>query len=108
MSDEIYTPSVESIHTAAQCWCDPETSSIEMDTRLAMAFARRLDEVKADLEAVQIVGDTMKRERDELVAAVLKYVGPHVHRMWGAILVGIVLKCDFKDSEAELAKRRAQ
>lgn len=27
---------------AAQCWCEPETSSIEMDTRLAEAFARRL------------------------------------------------------------------
>ncbi len=27
---------------AAQCWCDPETSGIEMDTRLAEAFAKRL------------------------------------------------------------------
>jgi hypothetical protein len=27
---------------AAQCWCDKETSSITMDTRLAEAFARRL------------------------------------------------------------------
>lgn len=28
---------------AAQCWCDDETSSIEMDSRLAEAFARRLE-----------------------------------------------------------------
>ncbi len=28
---------------AAQCWCDEETSDIEMDTRLADAFARRLE-----------------------------------------------------------------
>lgn len=27
---------------AAQCWCDEETQSIEMDTRLAEAFAKRL------------------------------------------------------------------
>ena len=27
---------------AAQCWCDPETSDIVMDTRLAEAFAKRL------------------------------------------------------------------
>lgn len=27
---------------AAQCWCDAETSGIEMDARLAEAFARRL------------------------------------------------------------------
>ena len=27
---------------AAQCWCDPETGMIEMDSRLAEAFAKRL------------------------------------------------------------------
>lgn len=27
---------------AAQCWCNDETSGIEMDARLAEAFARRL------------------------------------------------------------------
>ncbi len=30
---------------AAQAWCKPSTSSIEMDTRLAEAFAETLDEV---------------------------------------------------------------
>ncbi|WP_454826082.1 hypothetical protein [Paraburkholderia xenovorans] len=29
-------------HLAAQCWCEPETSGIEMDARLAEAFARAL------------------------------------------------------------------
>ncbi|MFM0515350.1 hypothetical protein [Paraburkholderia sp. RL17-373-BIF-A] len=29
-------------HIAAQCWCEPETSGIEMDVRLAEAFARAL------------------------------------------------------------------
>ncbi len=36
-------PSTSSIHAAAQCWQDEETSSIEMDSRLARAFAKRLD-----------------------------------------------------------------
>ena len=30
---------------AAQAWCQPETSGIEMDARLAEAFAAILDEV---------------------------------------------------------------
>jgi len=30
------------IEIAAQCWCDDETSNIEMDARLANAFATRL------------------------------------------------------------------
>jgi len=30
---------------AAQCWCDPETSHIEMDVNLAEAFAKRLNVV---------------------------------------------------------------
>lgn len=32
----------EARETAASCWCDKETSGIEMDSRLAEAFARRL------------------------------------------------------------------
>jgi hypothetical protein len=35
---------------AAQCWCDPDTSGIEMDSRLAEAFVRRLRPILADLE----------------------------------------------------------
>jgi hypothetical protein len=45
---EIELPSDESLQTAAHCWCDPETKGIEYDSRLAVAFAWRLDEVKAD------------------------------------------------------------
>ena len=40
-------PSNQSIEIAAQCWCDKETSMIEMDSRLAMAFAKRLDAAQA-------------------------------------------------------------
>ena len=29
---------------AAQCWCDPRTSGIEMDVRLAEVFAEKLDQ----------------------------------------------------------------
>ncbi len=41
------SPSKNSMQLASQCWCDDDTSSIEMDTRLATAFAKRLDELKA-------------------------------------------------------------
>ena len=34
-----------SLRKAAQAWCTPETSSKEMDTELAAAFAEILDEI---------------------------------------------------------------
>jgi hypothetical protein len=34
---------VISLELAAQCWCDEDTSNIEMDSHLANAFAKRLD-----------------------------------------------------------------
>lgn len=40
MSD--FTFMDEARHLAAQCWCDAETSSIQMDSRLAEAVARRI------------------------------------------------------------------
>lgn len=36
-------PSAEATAAAARCWCDADTSSIEMDSRLATAFAKRID-----------------------------------------------------------------
>lgn len=38
-------PTRLSIETAAKVWCRPECSSIEMDARLATAFAEVLDEI---------------------------------------------------------------
>jgi hypothetical protein len=32
----------EALQIAGQCWCDPETSNIEVDIRLANAIAKRL------------------------------------------------------------------
>jgi hypothetical protein len=47
-----------SLGLAAQCWCDEDTSGIEMDSHLAIAFAKRLDakdkqiaELKEQVEA---------------------------------------------------------
>lgn len=45
--------SKESIEIAAQCWCDEETSMIEMDTRLATAFAKRLDVKKKEVDRLK-------------------------------------------------------
>jgi len=49
--NEAKKPSEKSLQKAAQCWCDEETSSIEMDIRLATAFAKRLDEAAERYEA---------------------------------------------------------
>jgi len=38
----------KSIHLAAQAWCTPETSGIEMDTVLATAFADIIDKYAID------------------------------------------------------------
>ena len=38
---------------AAQCWCDPETEMIEMDARLAEAFAKRLKDKDARIAELQ-------------------------------------------------------
>lgn len=38
--DDHWMPQAREI--AAQCWCDEETSGIEMDARLAEAMARRI------------------------------------------------------------------
>lgn len=47
-------PSEESLQTAAQCWCDPTTSDRVMDEKLAVVFATKLDEVKAENKEVRI------------------------------------------------------
>lgn len=44
---------------AAQCWCDKETSSIEMDDRLAKAFALRLAEKMDRINKLIEAGDVM-------------------------------------------------
>ncbi len=38
-------PSEKALHIAARCWCDDETQHIEMDSRLATAFAKRIHEL---------------------------------------------------------------
>lgn len=43
----------ESLEIAAQCWCDAETKSIEMNVPLAEAFAKRLDEKQTSIDELQ-------------------------------------------------------
>jgi len=38
------------LEMAAQCWCGDETRSITMDTRLAKAFAERLEPMLDDMD----------------------------------------------------------
>lgn len=51
----------EACQIAAQCWCDAETAHIEMDVRLAEAFARRLLLIRAEAleEAARIAQSTV-------------------------------------------------
>jgi len=49
----------ESLQIAAQCWCAPETSMIEMDSRLAIAFSKRL------MEASKVAGTTVRSVGEE-------------------------------------------
>lgn len=52
-------PREDAIHLAAECWCDEETSHKEMDATLAMAFAKRL-------EVIMQERDALKAQVDEL------------------------------------------
>lgn len=50
-------PSEEAMDIASRCWCDKETREVEMDTRLAFAFAKRIDRALKiiDLSARKLV-----------------------------------------------------
>jgi hypothetical protein len=49
----------QALEIAAQCWCDEQTSHIEMDTVLATAFAKRLL--------------VLMQQRDDLTADAMRY-----------------------------------
>lgn len=44
---------LNNLEIAAQVWCDEETSSITMDSRLAVAFAKRLDAKDARIQELE-------------------------------------------------------
>ncbi|KKL55692.1 hypothetical protein LCGC14_2252850, partial [marine sediment metagenome] len=44
---------------AAQCWCDPETSSKTMDPVLAEAFARRLVQISEEPAIIRLARQTI-------------------------------------------------
>lgn len=49
------SPCQQSIELAAQCWCDPSTSDVEMDSELAVVFAKTLDaEAKKYLDDLEM------------------------------------------------------
>ena len=35
---------------------------------------------------------------------ILEYCRPHLDQMWAAVIVGIILGCDFRDAKFELAR----
>lgn len=64
-------PTTESLMTAAQCWGDKETSHIEMNSALAVAFAKRLDDAKSIRECAAKtptnVGQAMTVIKQEMI-----------------------------------------
>ena len=65
MTDE-KKPSEKAIGQAAQCWQDEETEMIEMDIRLVLAFAKRLDNNFHAIAELTERNIAMKAELDEL------------------------------------------
>ncbi len=70
-------PSDQSLQKAAQCWCDEDTKNTIMDTNLAIAFAKRLDDKNQQitilwdlLDDISTAGDMFKPEH----TAYFKYV----------------------------------
>ena len=61
--------SPESLQKAAQVWCRPEASEVEMDTRLATAFANVLDELeelhRMRLAAISTAAMGYHKKKDE-------------------------------------------
>ncbi len=57
---ETTTPTARSLELAAQAWCAPECGSIEMDSRLATAFAVILDRELASAPVSQRVREALE------------------------------------------------
>ena len=62
----------KSLELAAQCWCDDKTKNKTMDSELAVAFAKRLDEkdslISAGLdreEGMAVAIDSLQRQLDK-------------------------------------------
>ena len=68
----------EALQMAAQCWCREDTENIEMDARLADAFALRLvhvyraatDAACEKVERLPAVGTPLTILRSEAIAAI--------------------------------------
>jgi hypothetical protein len=66
---------VISLELAAQCWCDEDTSNIEMDSHLANAFAKRLDTKDKRIAELEKELDNLNSGTDDLYNMVFEHVG---------------------------------
>ena len=55
-------PREDAIHIAAQCWCDVNTSHIETNPALAMAFAKRLETKMQENDSLKQQVEKLKSE----------------------------------------------
>lgn len=71
-------PREDAIHLAAQCWCDEETSHKEMDSTLAMAFAKRLEVLMQERDSlkaqVEVALKAMETVHDNVIFDALEQI----------------------------------
>lgn len=74
MSEQEAEVTMKAIAEAAQCWCDPETSHIAMDEKLAHAFSHRIQSHLATEEVLRRESHRLRAENEILNEAANKLV----------------------------------
>lgn len=90
----------EARQIAAQCWCDDETSSIEMDVRLAEAVARRIAAWMDTAAQAQRNADFYRGLVDECA----KHLGPRAFTADDGTLLQDPVRLRVPELVAELAR----
>jgi hypothetical protein len=88
---------------AAQCWCTPETSSIEMDVRLAEAFTRVLAGWIDSAAQFSRNAEFYRGLLDECA----KHLGPEVFRCGDGSVSDSPLRLKIPELVAQLAQGKA-
>lgn len=70
--------SYKAIEIAAQCWCDEETQMIEMDIRLAAAFAKRLDNDYAAIAELTERNLKLRADLEVAISALERLTNPEL------------------------------
>jgi hypothetical protein len=58
--------------------------------------------MKFDIASIACGARYQYQEDMKVILPVLKYCEPHLDQMWAASIVGMLLNCDFRDSQIKL------